>query len=86
MVALPRCQGWRFNPVEGFMRLFIWVYRATHGQFAVPNGTGEAGNSDIHLGGQMAGVEAVYHVWAGAGIAGNFEQVGVAAQNGKHDG
>lgn len=86
MVASPLCQGWRFNPVEGFIRLFIWVFRATHGQFAVPNGTGEVDNSDIHFSGQMAGVEAVYHVRAGAGVAGYFQQVGVAAQDGKHYG
>ena len=43
-------------------------------------------NSDVHLSGQMAGVKAVNHVGAGAGVAGDLEQIGVSAKDGEHDG
>jgi len=41
--------------------------------------------SDVHLSGEMAGIEAVNHVGAGAGVTSYFQQVGVAAQDRKHD-
>ncbi len=33
----------------------------------------------------MANVGVVYHVGAGEGVAGCFQQIGVTAQDGKHD-